>query len=364
MIAGLRFHIGIDSIRYEIKYDFVPVLSDLTTDDLLHSNLKAEPLFMLLYSLARTISNEFWVMQMLQAILVISVFWRFTKKNTSYWFISAFLFTLILYLNFTCEILRESCAVSMFLLGWEYFKEKKWLKFYLCAIASILFHSGAIFLLIIPLIDIFKVPRLIEKGAPAIGAFVVSLILIGGVIQANFGSYFQLLSFIESLSDKADLYTDGRLAGQILNIKGVITTIINFMIYPIVALYTIKKRGICHPAIKTMLFMALTVSILQIPVALMYRFNNYFLPFVIVALAEVVFSEVKTNREKGITVRRSYASCMMVLIPYIIIQLYSYRAPVGNTGHRMYEIYTPYSSILDKTTEPGRTTIYRYYGAE
>ena len=130
-LAGFRYRIGVDSIRYETKYGLVHILSNLTYDDIFDSSLKAEPLFVLLFSAAKTISDDFWVLQMLQSILVIAIFWRFIKKNTQYWFISAFLFTLILYLHFTCEILRESCAVSMFLLGWEFYKEKKWIKYYI-----------------------------------------------------------------------------------------------------------------------------------------------------------------------------------------------------------------------------------------
>jgi len=61
---------------------------------------------------------------------------------------------------------------------------------------------------------------------------------------------------------------------------------------------------------------------------------------------------------------KRYASCLLILMPYIVIQLYSYRSPVGNTRYRMYEIYTPYSSIFDKTEPSERKAIYSYYGAE
>lgn len=367
-IAGFRYRMGIDSIRYETKYSFVPLLWDLTYEDIFHNDLKSEPLFMLLYSIAKTISNEFWVMQILQSFLVVSIFWRFIKKNTQYWFITIFLFTLVLFLNFTFEILRESCAVSMFLLGWEYYKNKKWLRYYICAICAMFFHSGAIFLLIIPIVDVLKIPKIIEKGPVTIAMLIVSVLIGGSLIQAHFADYFQLLSLLSDTSsnliDKVDLYSDSRLSGQVLNIKGIITSLISNMLYPIIALYVIQKKRLCHPAIRTMLFWALIISVLEIPVSLMYRFNNYFLPFVIIALSDSIFSDIKTNVKGRSFWKKSYASCLLILVPYIVIQLYSYRSPVGNTRYRMYEIYTPYSSIFDKTEPLERKAIYSYYGAE
>ena len=113
-----------------------------------------------------------------------------------------------------------------------------------------------------------------------------------------------------------------------------------------------------------MLFLALVISILQIPVALLYRFCNYFLPFVIIALSEAIFTGNKKKVNQKTVLKKDYASCIMILVPYIVIQLYSYRAQVGNTRYRMYEIYTPYTSIFDKSESPERNAIYRYYGAE
>jgi hypothetical protein len=367
LIAGFRYRMGVDSIRYESKYTVVPILNKLTWNDLFFSNLKAEPLFVLLFSFAKTISNKFWVFQLLHSVLVVGIFFRFIKRNTSHIFLAITLFFIIIYFNFTCEVMRESTAVSMFLLGWEYYKEKKLLKYYFFAFAAAFFHSDAIFLLLIPLFDFAKVPKIIEKGALSIAVFIIVLLVLGTLIQKNFGSFIQLLTFSDSLYEKGNLYEGGMLSKQILNINGVFTTIINYTIYPIIALYILKKNDLCNPRIKTMLFWALAFSILEIPVALMYRFNDYFIPFVIITLSEIVFSKsisLSKKTPKAKHYKLSFSVWLLILLPYFAIQMYSYYAPVGKTGERMYEIYYPYTSIIDKRQFPARNKIYSYYGAE
>lgn len=62
------------------------------------------------------------MMQICQAILVNIILFWFIKRNTKNIFFAVLIYYVFLYTNFMCEVMREACAVSMFLLSWEYFK--------------------------------------------------------------------------------------------------------------------------------------------------------------------------------------------------------------------------------------------------
>ena len=68
LLTGLRYRIGLDTIRYEGHHDEIPTLWGLTASKFQESD--REPLYLILSAVAKTISSEFWALQMLQSILV------------------------------------------------------------------------------------------------------------------------------------------------------------------------------------------------------------------------------------------------------------------------------------------------------
>ena len=95
LIAGLRYRIGLDSVRYEIGYKFYPSIDELTAYDFINSS--HQPLYFLLSATARSISDEFWVLQMLHSILVNVVIFRFFRLNTNNVFIAVIFYFIFLY---------------------------------------------------------------------------------------------------------------------------------------------------------------------------------------------------------------------------------------------------------------------------
>lgn len=79
LIAGLRYRMGVDSIRYERGFMNYPTIDDLSAHDFIYSS--HQPLYLIFCSFVRFLSDEFWVMQMLHSLLVNVVVFRLFRLN-------------------------------------------------------------------------------------------------------------------------------------------------------------------------------------------------------------------------------------------------------------------------------------------
>ena len=68
LLFGLRYRIGGDSIRYEEAFDTMPKLSNIEFD--FFTLAKYQPLWLLLNSLIKSISDSFVVLQIVQSLFV------------------------------------------------------------------------------------------------------------------------------------------------------------------------------------------------------------------------------------------------------------------------------------------------------
>ena len=75
LLAGFRYRLGVDTIRYESNFANIPTLTELGKVDFSEENY--DPFYYILSIFAKTISSDFWVMQMLQASLVNVVIFSF-----------------------------------------------------------------------------------------------------------------------------------------------------------------------------------------------------------------------------------------------------------------------------------------------
>ena len=291
-IAGFRYNLGIDSIRYENVYRYQVPLHKLSQDAIDDSRYGIG--WMLLQSCARTISSDFSILQLIQSLYVNLIIGYFIYKYSKHPFLALFLYFIFLYPEFMFEILREACAVATYITGWIFFKKKKWIKYYICCSIAVCFHISAIITFLVPIAyapgmrSIFKVNLRL--------CWILGLVLIVGLyLSVKLFDFFAALSLLESVQERAATYAniDHQSGVRGASILGFISMGLNRVIYPAIAyIFYIKNRTIdikeSHP-LEIMIVFYMIFSIASFSIMILQRFTNYFAPFVILLLSNASY---------------------------------------------------------------------------
>ena len=232
LLAGLRYRVGNDTVNYATYYyDIFPNLYDYWFFDF--SNEKFGRGYLFFNAIARTISDDFVVMQMLLAIFVNSIIFYFIYNNTKNIFTGILLYFIFFFLDFNTEVLREACAVAVFLLGWKSFYNHKWIRYYIYCGIAILFHPSASFTLLLP----FFTSKYLSKGFKISWTTVIitlSLFLLGTIITSKFFDIIRLLG-MATMDNYADIYENSRFSGaKMFSITGLVVVLTFNVIYPFI----------------------------------------------------------------------------------------------------------------------------------
>lgn len=359
LLAGLRYRIGLDTLRYMYSFSEIPELYNISNSDFVES--KYDPLYLILSSVSKTISSDFWVLQFIHAVFVNTVVFLFIKKNTKNIFCGLLFYYSFLYISFMCEVMREACAVSMFLLGYEYLKKDKLVFFTLFCFFAFLFHTSAILLLIIPILIKLKLFYLLKIEKSFLFVLTITLFL-GYYIQTFFFDYLSIFYISERFSDKVDRYSDSALAGQTFSFWGVLSTFVRFIIIPFFLCLTYKIRYMLNKKMESFFCLYLLFAILTIPITILYRYNNYFYPFALIVMSNIMFSDkILITRTKFISIK-SYLAWIFVISPMFVLQFYGYTTNVKETTlYKEYMRYYPYSSIITKEKDENRERLYDHF---
>lgn len=363
LVAGLRYQLGIDSIRYERIFASMPELSELSSYDFSQSRFGIG--YIVFNAIARSVSDDFVAMQFLQAIYVNCViFWFFFRYSKKIFF-CIILYALGLYFNFMCEVMREACAVATLLLAWPYFESKKWIKYYILAIICVLFHTSGFVALILPVLYLPKIRNLFIVRKKTI-FILFGVFICASVIGYSFVDYLKIFYFISGFEDNVNNYADKDLSGQLLNIKGVISSITTICLYPYLAIMYINRQRMSNKQQETtkpisfMVGICLIMAVVSIPIAIFYRYNNYFFPFAIAAIGNWVYVKRPFFR---LNLKFSFSIWMLLFVPYFFFTTFGYFR-IRNDGNIYEEArYYPYSSIVEKSTDSARTRVQKYHHA-
>ena len=262
-----------------------------------------------------------------------------------------------------CEVMREACAVSMFLLSWKYLVERKWVKYYLLCTAAFLFHSSAVLLFFLPLLKLLKLERFVSLNRWTF-VFLILILLLGFFIQQYFFDSLTLIAFTSRIENKIVAYSNSSLSGSIFNIKGILSTAIMYVFYPLMSLYFLKKKySLSNISYEPMVLLCCIFALLMIPIALLYRYNNYFMLFAIIAISDWAYSD-RIHLPKRICLRNlGFAFWILLFLPLFFLKIYAYFPTVGNTQYQEYMRYYPYSSIFSRSINSDREKLFIYYHA-
>ncbi|WP_175463518.1 EpsG family protein [Draconibacterium orientale] len=338
-LSGFRYRIGGDSYFYIKMYEYLPTLPELSSIELGVSKL--QPLWLLLNAISRTISPDFFVFQLLHALIVNSIIFYFFRKYTKYVFTAVLLYFIGFYGYFNFEILRESLAICVFLLSLEFFVKKKWLRYYVLVFVAFGFHYSAILLFILPLL----------KRIPINFFSILIIIVIGAFLNTFF------LSFINSLSGNNGFFMSLENYGDYnYTIWGLVGIIVLYVLYPFIVMNAstnfLNIKNSLYPFLRFFILIGAFCSLFYI----FFRFRNYFTPIFFVFLTEVVHSIFRNKKIKEFRKIISF----LILFFFAFMHSYKYFSDTSEKvdSSRWYSLWYPYNSIFDKDTDPTRERLF------
>lgn len=343
LIAGLRYKVGGDTLSYFDHYTEVKTWFEINFSEFLMGRYSF--FWNVLATTCKTISDDFYVLQIVQAAFVnFTIFW-FIKKYSNFRFTSLLLYFLFSYLYFNTEIMRESIAVSFFLIAFPYFERKLWLKYYLIIIIAFLFHTSAVILFFFPLLSVVKFNL---RNFTITTCFLVFIIFI----LVNNPSLMELLLFTDTIETKFNVYSE-----YALNINGKIFVFLSFMAIPY-GLMRINDKIINKDdkIFKSLYLVYFVIAMSYLAFSGFSRFINYLTPFMFVYFAYSLNNIYCSQRYRQL---RRFFVFIIFLIAFTPKFLY-YTADKSRFYPETikFSLYYPYSSVLSKKEYRFRRLIY------
>lgn len=343
LIAGLRFRLGEDTINYlyMFYYDF-PDLLNLDIDTLLSSG--QPPLWILLNSIVKTLGGRFFVVQLIQAVILNTLMLKYLKKHSPYPFACTALYFFWRYQWYSMVIMKAAIALSIILWANDLFLEKKHIKGFLLVLIATGFHQSSILLVIIPLMTFLRFN--------VIGVILlVCSFFFGAFLQSQLGDVFALFEAAEGMSDKLDDYlNDDKFTGQIHNLNYFIVHVFPLIIYPILSIVYLKRN--CRDSqvlrLEPFLMIALLFQMMQFNIQIMYRYIYVFTPYYIIFIIHyfIEFSKNSLLFKKSLAFVRTFA----IILPLLVSIAYIW--PLTHVD------FYPYSSVFERSIDKERENYY------
>lgn len=282
-LAGLRYHIGIDSSRYEMMFEYMPDLTHLSLNDM---GFSFAPGYSIFVSIVKSFSKSFIAFQIIHAAYVNIILFYFFKKYSSNWFLCTLIYFVVYYYFFNCEVLRESLAVATFLPGWKYFLKKKWTFYYIFSFLALSFHYSAAITLIFPIFTLKIFSKAFKVGWNLFFVIIITFI-VAKFISVFFFDALSALDSISVIGEYSARYSNSEFYGgeKELNINGMITFTIKNIFYPFIALYILKKNYnfsniLQINAFQTALGIFFLIAIFSNSIRILQRFLSYLYPII------------------------------------------------------------------------------------
>lgn len=324
LILGLRYRTGVDTITYMDTFRHLPPLNRMIHIDL--TRFRYEPGYLFLSSFIRTFTDQFWVMQIAVAAIVNGCIFIFLNRYCRNIFVGIMIFFILQWFYFSMEIMRESIAISIFLLNYRNLEKKRWRRYYLFTLLSVCFHYSAAITWFIPLARILK-PNI----------YFVALCLCAIAVTPIMERLNEILSFL-SFASRFDAYISD---ADRLNIFWKLQALVQTGFPAIAALiaYKIAKEKF---KMQDMLLLQILFCMAAFAIPIVFsRFTNYTSMFATVALANILCSE---------KLRQNYK--ILLVCAVLLSQSYYY--------YSMYPRWVPYVSVLDPKRINTREQIWKH----
>lgn len=172
---GFRGYMDTDFVVYYPIYESAPTLSDTNgvikffthvTEDYL---LKVEPGFKVFVVLLKSISEDYFFLQIISSLIDVIFLNYFFKKYSPQYVLGFILFLIFSGLIIEFNLIRNSKTIFLFIYSLQFIKERNALKYFICNGIGLFFHSSAIFYFPLYFFLHKKIPHQFVWGAFIIG---------------------------------------------------------------------------------------------------------------------------------------------------------------------------------------------------
>lgn len=338
LLFGLRYRVGGDTMNYMFRFEHLSGLTGVFDDGLELGRF--QPLWIIFFGAMKQLSSDFTVLQIVHAVIVNTIIFRFINLNTRYFFTGILVYFLCYSLYFNMEILRESISICIFLLSLKSFNNRKWLNYYLFIFVAFLFHYSAIILFFLPFFRELKVSA--RNLLFLLAYFIVGLGFSRILLQVlnNIQSDFTLFEVITPYLD----YT--------FTVWGILYTILVYMAFPIL-IYILSKFyfKIDIPHYQFLAFYILVAASISY-FSIFFRFLNYFTPILCLYITDVLHA---IFREKGrLRLRAVSTFISFSLAVFLFVNQYFSDTSDIAPNTRWYYHWYPYHSVIDKKVSEDR----------
>lgn len=355
-VSGFAYNVGSDVPNYMREYyNFCTVWNVNSLKDFFEFDNR-QPGWVLLNVICSSISDNFVLLKFVVSIFVNWTVFRFFKKYIKYVFTGILFYAIFLYLALNFNALRQAVAVGFFLIGYDFLLDKRWIKYYLFAFLSFMFHSSGIICFFIPILSCIKFNRIV--------LIIFAVILVAGTVYSLTSDVLQNLaaSFIlseyggDTISELGTIYmenADDRVGA--LNLFGILMVVFNVCIVLFVMLFTIRK-GNEEPMMVSMISGYTIFYVISFAIPLIFeRFLYFFYPFYICGIVKIVIEFPRIF--KGI---RAFLT--------IVVTLFFCYTPMSNlfaenvsSGIPLINQFAPYYSVFNPKIDPIRASNFGYW---
>lgn len=346
LLFGLRYRVGGDSLMYEEEWHNMPSLAELRVQGAFQ-NLRNQPLYYLLVALIKEFGGGFVLFQIVHAIIVNTVFFKIIKQYCGHIFTAVLFYFFFMSFNSNTEILKESLAISVFLISLKYLLAHKWFPYYICCIIAFNFHVSAIICFILPLIM-----RVCAKQWHVKDILLYTVLF--GLFSAIYVKYLpSFLTYINAIAlisttnvNKMETYTS--MLGN-SNAVGYLMYLVNVLVILFFS-YVMRRNKLTTTMHNITMNMMVVFTSLNMIVPIMgARWSGYFSLLYYICLADMLYS-FKVNN--GLLKLATIFSFLYITVSVIHSQI----APDPWAPGKIptYVRYIPYHSVFDKKTEPER----------
>lgn len=336
LIAGLRYGLGGDSFQYmrDFEVNYEGLLPDLwDTIDWQFHKMGYMPLWTAVNVLLRAVTDSFVVFQLIHALIVNSIICTIARRHTQYGFLFLLVyFVLGTFFIFNTEVMRESLAIAIGLLGIEFWVSGKKVWFWLLLVLAVGFHISAVVLAVFPFVKISLSRRNILIFA--VLSFIIWLagdVLLSGII-----------AFAGSGTVSAMLIKVQQYASLTTNFNGFLRFWLAFLVMPMVLMYFVMQHPMSSGERSYREKMVSLVMLLGVIAAAMYglsRLTNYVLIFEWMMLAELL-GKLFQNKQHFI----ARQATILIIAALQWWNMFSYWE---KNDFYLYQYYLPYTCILD-----------------
>lgn len=361
-ISAFAYNVGSDTAGYMREYAFISHHTFDSWDDFsLLENRQVG--WMLLNIVCSRIYGKYVLLKFVIALFANFAVFHFIKKHTKYIFLAVLLYYICSYLNFNFNSIRQTMSLAVFLMGYDFLIEKKWIKYYICVAIAFMFHFTAILCALFPFLYLLKptLKRIIIILCVLFGVVIYAMLHMGAESLADL--FLQYGDYIELFTDRATIieayFGDNAIKYEGLNLFGMIFMIINTFPVVLVVIGGIRQVN---------LLPHITINILLLYLFLFFLDN--IIPIVFMRLLmfiDVVFFCALSDCLIDYSRKHFYfwRVVSLVLLCFTIYRpvrmLFSENI---SSGRPLYIQFYPYYSVFDPQIDPVRAANFGCYREE